>query len=62
MGGKKRGGKKKGKGMGVGRRVHISESDSFSCLLGLLESSHGRSLFVNAPTASVMVSGLGVSP
>jgi len=29
--------------------VHISASDSFSCLLGLLEGSHDRSLFVSTP-------------
>ena len=36
--------------------MQISASDSFSCLLGLLEGSHDRSLFVP------LVSGLGTSP
>jgi hypothetical protein len=29
--------------------VQISASDSFSCLLGLLEGRHDKSLFVSAP-------------
>jgi hypothetical protein len=37
----------------------ISASDSFSCLLGLSEGSHNRSLSMSA---SVIVSGLGTSP
>ena len=32
-----------------GSWVQISASDCFSCLLGLLECGHTRSLFVSAP-------------
>jgi len=47
---------------GSAASVHcLSASDSFSCLLGLSEGSHDRSLFSERPIASVIVSDLGTS-